>query len=76
MSSLRNAFAGIHQPPVEQAARKVRPAAKRGNPEFIQIGPYIRKSTKKAVDLRLIEQTGERDISGLVERLLIEWLAK
>jgi hypothetical protein len=56
--------------------REARAVGKRGNPEFTQIGPYMRKSTKKAMELRLIQETGERDISGLIERLVTEWLAK
>ncbi len=73
----RAAARKVTAPPPKPAAvpREARPVGKRSSPEFTQIGPYVRKSTKKAVELRLIGETGERDLSGLIERLLIQWLA-
>ena len=55
-------------------AKTGRPIGKSKNPEFTQLGPYVRKTTKKAVELRLMQE-GDQEISDLIESLLIKWLA-
>ena len=55
--------------------RMSRPMGKSRNPEFTQIGAYIRKATKKAAEIRLMQEDGERDLSDLIENLLHNWLS-
>ena len=63
--------------PLEEAIARTRPRpmGKNRNPEFTQIGAYIRKTTKKAVELRLMQEDTGQDFSDLIESLLHNWLS-
>lgn len=53
-----------------------RPATgKRSNPDFEQTSLYLRKETHHAVKVALLQARDGRDVSDLVEELLIKWLA-
>jgi len=62
----------VEQPtPPQKAKRKL---GKRSNPEFTQAPAFIRKSTHRAVKVKLIMDTEFDDYSELVEALLAQWL--
>ena len=46
--------------------------AKSTDPEFMKFTTYIRKSTHRAVKMRMVG--AEREMSDLVESLLADWL--
>lgn len=48
------------------------PVAKSKNDDFLKFTTYVRKRTHRAVKARLVEQG--REMSDLVEELLIQWL--
>jgi hypothetical protein len=50
-----------------------RPPAKHSSPDYSQLTVYVRKDVKRAIKIRLFEEGLE--MSALVERLLIDWLA-
>lgn len=52
-----------------------RPATgKRSNPDFEQVGVYLRKDTHHAAKMALLQARDGRDLSDVVEELLIGWL--
>lgn len=55
----------------QKAQRKV---GKRSNPEFTQAPAFIRKTTHRAVKVKLIMDSEFNDYSELVEALLVQWL--
>lgn len=50
-----------------------RATGKRSNPDYVQVGAYIKRSTDKAVK-RLLIDNDEMDFSELVESLLLQWI--
>ena len=71
------------QPPAEAPLevatpkRQGRKAGRRGDPNYTQIGPYIRKDIDQRVKKRLADlkfEGQEIDLSALVDSLLEEWL--
>ena len=54
--------------------KRGRPAAKRSDPEFLQVTAYIRKETHRKTKIRLLEEGQGREFSELVEVMLEEWL--
>ncbi len=52
-----------------------RPAGgKRSNPDFERLNLLIRKTTRRKVDMKMLQEPDSaRDLSELVERLLVEW---
>ena len=58
-------------PQTQKAQRKV---GKRSDPEFTQAPAFIRKTTHRAVKVKLIMDTEFNDYSELVEALLVQWL--
>jgi hypothetical protein len=50
-----------------------RPPAKHSSPDYSQLTVYVRKDVRRAIKIRLFEEGLE--MSALVERLLIDWLA-
>lgn len=53
-----------------------RPATgKRSNPDFEQVGVYLRKDTHHAAKMALLQARDGRDLSDVVEELLTSWLA-
>lgn len=62
----------------EDAARQpatngdVKPLAKSADPAFRKFTTYIRKTTHRAVKMRMVGE--DRELSDLVEDLLSEWL--
>jgi hypothetical protein len=48
--------------------------AKSQNPSFIKLTAYVPRELHRAVKVRLVEQG--REISGLVEELVAEWLKR
>jgi hypothetical protein len=55
--------------------RTIKPkTGKSSNPEFVSQMTYIRETTKKAVQKRLIDEDSGMDFSELVESLLAKWL--
>lgn len=47
---------------------------KRSDPEYTQITAYIRKDTHADVKIALLKDRDSRDMSDLVESLMMEWL--
>ncbi len=60
----------------EKPVRKPQPATvgKYKNPAYVQRTAYIRKTTDRAVKLKLLEQGGEKEFSELIEELLATWV--
>jgi hypothetical protein len=56
------------------APKKGRAKGKRSDPNYVQIGVYVPKETKKACDRRLLDE--EIDLSDLVSELLAKWLSE
>ena len=54
--------------------RRGRPYGKRSDPEYVGFTTYIRKSTHKQVKRALLDGDEDRELSELVEELLVEWL--
>jgi hypothetical protein len=54
--------------------KRGRPAAKRSDPDFLQVTAYIRKETHRKTKIRLLEEGQGREFSELVEVMLEEWL--
>lgn len=50
-----------------------RAKGKRSNPDYVQVGAYIKRLTDKAVK-RLLIDNDEMDFSELVESLLVQWI--
>jgi hypothetical protein len=55
-----------------QAAKK-KQTGKRSDPDYLQVGAYILKTTDKAVKRLLIDED-EMDFSDLVQHLLEKWV--
>lgn len=53
--------------------RKARPQGKRSNPDFSQVGVYLRKDTVMKIRQRLLQES-DRDLSDLIEELLVDFL--
>jgi hypothetical protein len=54
-------------------ASKRKQSGKRSDPNYLQVGAYIRKSTDKAVKRLLIDEDN-MDFSDLVQFLLEKWI--
>jgi hypothetical protein len=52
-----------------------RPPGKRTDPEYRQVGAWVRKATYDRTRIALIEH-GNREFSELVEELLQSWLGR
>jgi hypothetical protein len=52
-----------------------RPRAKHSDPNYVQMSIYIHKDVRTKVKVRLLESETEREFSGLVEKLLRDWMA-
>ena len=50
-----------------------RPPGKRSNPDWEQATVFIRKDTKRAALMRLMETGSNQDFSELVDQLLAKW---
>lgn len=61
-------------PEAERPAKRGRPGgkAKRNNPEYVQVTAYIRKTIYEETKINLI-RLNNREFSGLVEELLLDW---
>jgi hypothetical protein len=59
--------------PERKKPRAGRPPAKHSSPDYAQVTVYISKDVRGAVKMRLFQDGLE--FSGLVERLLRNWLA-
>lgn len=72
-------FAKLGQSQQEKTAQTqptkttTRATGKRSNPDYVQVGAYIKRSTDKAVK-RLLIDNDEMDFSELVESLLLQWI--
>lgn len=53
--------------------RPTRPKGKRSNPNFSQVGVYLRKDTVMQIRQRLLQED-DRDLSDLIEELLVDFL--
>jgi hypothetical protein len=51
-----------------------RQGGKSSNPDYIQANVYIRKTTKRKVQIALLSKFPEIDMSDLAEQLFSEWL--
>ena len=60
-------------PAIATPEKRGRPAGKRSNPDFTQVGAYVPKTLKKRVDRILIDE--EIDFSDLVTQLLENWVS-
>ena len=58
---------------IKPASKKRKSSGKRTDPDFKQVGAYIRKDTYLKIQRLLLEQP-EQDFSDLVEELLIQHL--
>lgn len=54
--------------------RRGRPYGKRSDPDYVGFTTYIRKATHKQVKRALLEGDEDRELSELVEDLLVAWL--
>ena len=52
-----------------------RPTGKRSNPEFEPTTVLLRKKTKRATSRLLEDLEDDKDLSELIEALLIQWIA-
>lgn len=55
-------------------AKRGRKPAKHSNPAYVQMTVYVPRSLRNSVKARLAE--AEIELSGLVEGMLSDWLAK
>ena len=64
-----------HEEPTQAApgASKRKQTGKRSDPDYLQVGAYILKSTDKAVKRLLIDED-DMDFSDLVQSLLEKWV--
>ena len=63
-------------PSLEAKKGKGRPTGKRSNPDYEPTTVYLRKTTKRSAS-RLLEDTNARkDLSDLIEDLLLQWSCK
>ncbi|NJR57242.1 MAG: hypothetical protein HC768_23600 [Acaryochloris sp. CRU_2_0] len=53
--------------------QRKRQQGKRSDPDYIQVGAYIKRSTDKSVKRLLIDED-DLDFSDLVEKLLKKWI--
>ena len=65
---------GTNEPLVKAASNgdQPKPLAKSADPAFMKFTTYIKKTTHRAVKMRMVG--AEREMSELVEDLLSEWL--
>lgn len=56
------------------AATPTRQTGKSSSAEYTQVLTYLRKDTHKAVKRALLDFDDKRDLSDIVEELLIKWL--
>ncbi len=57
-----------------QSAKRGRPAGRRSDPEYQRLTALIRNTTRRKVDLRMVNEPGSaEDLSELVDRLLDAW---
>jgi hypothetical protein len=67
----------VQPPPVEAPVRgRGRPRAKSSNPEYQSTTVILRKTTKRKAAHLLEDKEMGKDLSELIEELLLEWLAK
>jgi hypothetical protein len=64
------AVAGHH----ETSPRRGRPSGKRSDPDYVGFTTYIRRETHRNVKRALLDEPEERELSELVEDLLVKWL--
>lgn len=64
-----------HEEPTQavSGASKRKQTGKRSDPDYLQVGAYILKSTDKAVKRLLIDED-DMDFSDLVQSLLEKWV--
>jgi post-segregation antitoxin (ccd killing protein) len=55
-------------------AKRGRRPAKHSNPQYVQMSVYVPRELRNKVKARLAAQ--EMEVSGLVEAMLTDWLAK
>jgi hypothetical protein len=58
----------------EDRPRRGRPFGKRSDPDFVGFTTYIRKDTHRKAKIALLEREDGRELSELVEELLVKWL--
>lgn len=58
---------------LQDVPRRGRPPAKRSDPNFIGFTTYIRKDTHLKVKIALLQEAKGRELSELVEELLLKW---
>ncbi len=58
----------------EERPRRGRPFGKRSDPDFVGFTTYIRKDTHRKAKIALLEREDGRELSELVEELLVKWL--
>jgi hypothetical protein len=61
---------------VESAKQRGRPPAKRSDPNYLGFTTYIRRDTHLKAKIALLQEGKNRELSELVESLLVEWLEK
>ncbi len=63
--------------PTSEPARRIGrpPGGKKSNADYQQVTAYIRRSTYRRAQIRLLEREARQDFSELVEELLTKWLA-
>lgn len=59
---------------IEERPRRGRPSGKRSDPDYVGFTTYIRKETHRNVKRALLDEPDERELSELVEDLLVDWL--
>lgn len=60
-------------PAIATPEKRGRPAGKRSNPDYTQVGAYVPRSLKKQVDRILVD--ADIDFSDLVTQLLEKWVS-
>lgn len=60
----------------EVTKQRGRPPAKRSDPDYLGFTTYIRRDTHLKAKIALLQEGKGRELSELVEMLLVEWLKK
>lgn len=63
-----------HRAAVDGKRRRGRPHGKRSDPDYVGFTTYIRKDTHHEVKVALLQEKKGRELSVLVEELLVDWL--
>lgn len=61
---------------VQSPKQRGRPPAKRSDPNYLGFTTYIRRDTHLKAKIALLQEGKNRELSELVESLLVEWLRK